>query len=129
MGFLEAAEIDGVKNVAINNKAMRAQRTFENGLQKRRGRFGLAVIGAQVQIGNDHRVQDSLGIVQKRHLPFQGVQAVRPSRIVWRGGGGGRCRGKRKMERRHGPSVRPARKVNPLPALSVGRVGIGFVSR
>ena len=57
MGLVEAAEIDGVENVAVDYQAASLQVAIEDVLEECGGGFGKAVIGAQVKVGDDQCVE------------------------------------------------------------------------
>lgn len=57
VGFLEAAEVDGIEDVAVDDEAAGADVAIEEGLEEGGAGFGLAVFGTQVDVGDDDGVE------------------------------------------------------------------------
>ena len=58
VGFLEAAEVDGVEDVAVDDEAAGADVVVEDLLEEGGDGFGLAVFGTEVEVGNDDGVEE-----------------------------------------------------------------------
>ena len=61
VGFLEAAEVDGVEDVAVDDEAAGADFVVEDLLEEGGDGFGLAVFGAEVEVGDDDGVEEVWG--------------------------------------------------------------------
>jgi hypothetical protein len=55
--LLQAAEVNRVEHVAVEDQASRRRVVVEDRFEKPRQRLGLAVVAPQVQVRNDNRVQ------------------------------------------------------------------------
>ena len=58
VGFFEAAEVDGVEDVAVDDEAAGADFVVEDLLEEGGDGFGLAVFGAEVEVGDDDGVEE-----------------------------------------------------------------------
>ena len=57
VGFFEAAEVDGVEDVAVDDEAAGGEAAIEDVLEEGGDGLGLAVIGAQVKVGDDEGIE------------------------------------------------------------------------
>jgi hypothetical protein len=103
--FFQAPEVDGVKDIAVDDETAGFYFAIEDGLEESSGGLGLAVVGAEMNVGDDDGIKE-VGVVEDGE--GGGIERngeVEADGLVTRLIGGGQSRGiKGDVESGHGTS-------------------------